>query len=152
MTALSRNSNSVRERLLSRSNYTNTDHCTAHSSRQTQGMSQQREQSSIAHATEAAVSTVIEADSTAATSGSKLHARRVPVSCSKAFDSLYFCYSPFHQGKIYYQSGELDDCRGRLKRFRMCAMSRFRSSADSEVTLRHRMLHFSNCRALSKVA
>lgn len=57
---------------------------------------------------------------------------RVPVSCTKAFDSVYFCYSPFHQGREYYITGQLDDCRGRLKRFRMCVMSRFRPQAVSE--------------------
>lgn len=57
---------------------------------------------------------------------------RVPVSCTKTFDSVYYCYSPFHQGREYYITGELDDCRGRLKRFRMCVMSRFRPQAVSE--------------------
>jgi hypothetical protein len=61
---------------------------------------------------------------------------RVPLSCSKAFDSLYYCYSPVHQGKVYYQTGQLDDCRGRLRRFRMCAMSRFRPENVSEVCAR----------------
>jgi hypothetical protein len=59
--------------------------------------------------------------------------RRVPVSCTKAFDSLYYCYSPFHQAKVYYQSGELDHCRGRLRNFQMCAMSRVRQQDISEV-------------------
>ncbi|PXF46562.1 hypothetical protein BWQ96_03690 [Gracilariopsis chorda] len=57
---------------------------------------------------------------------------RVPSNCAKAFDSLYFCYSPFHQARQYYITGQLDDCRGRLKRFRMCVMSRFRAQSDSE--------------------
>lgn len=57
---------------------------------------------------------------------------RVPVSCTKAFDSVYYCYSPVHQAREYYITGELDDCRGRLKRFRMCIMSRFRPQAVSE--------------------
>lgn len=57
---------------------------------------------------------------------------RVPTGCTKAFDSLYFCYSPFHQGREYYITGQLDDCRGRLKRFRMCLMSRFRPQEVSE--------------------
>jgi Protein of unknown function (DUF3128) len=55
----------------------------------------------------------------------------VPVSCTKAFDALYYCYSPVYQGKVYYQTGELDDCRGRLRRFRMCVMSRFRPEEES---------------------
>lgn len=63
---------------------------------------------------------------------STLPKERVPISCTKAFDSLYFCYSPFHQGREYYITGQLDDCRGRLKRFRMCVMSRFRPQAVSE--------------------
>lgn len=71
-------------------------------------------------------------ESTAASEGLKSPSARVPTSCTKAFDSLYYCYSPFYQGKVYYQTGELDDCRGRLRRFRMCVMSRFRSEEDSE--------------------
>ncbi|KAI0567082.1 hypothetical protein FGB62_4g259 [Gracilaria domingensis] len=59
--------------------------------------------------------------------------QRVPVSCTKAFDSVYFCYSPFHQARQMYILGELDDCRGRLKKFRMCVMSRFRPQSESEV-------------------
>lgn len=58
---------------------------------------------------------------------------RVPLNCAKAFDSLYFCYSPFHQARQYYITGHLDDCKGRLKRFRMCVMSRFRAQSDSEL-------------------
>lgn len=57
--------------------------------------------------------------------------QRVPENCTKAFDSVYFCYSPFHQGREYYITGHLDDCRGRLKRFRMCMMSRFRPESES---------------------
>ena len=67
-----------------------------------------------------------------AKTGDQIRRRRVPVSCMKAFDSLYFCYSPFHQGRQYYITGEFDNCRGRLKRFRMCVMSRFRSHSESE--------------------
>lgn len=59
--------------------------------------------------------------------------QRVPTSCTKTFDSLYYCYSPFHQAREYYVTGELDDCRARLRRFRMCVMSRFRSQSESEV-------------------
>lgn len=59
--------------------------------------------------------------------------QRVPQSCMKAFDSIYFCYSPVHQFRQYYITGELDDCRARLKRFRMCVMSRFRPQQDSEI-------------------
>lgn len=57
---------------------------------------------------------------------------KVPHNCTKAFDSLYFCYSPFHQARQYYRNGELDNCRGRLKRFRLCLMSRLMSHNDSE--------------------
>lgn len=70
--------------------------------------------------------------SVSATEGLKSSSARVPTSCTKAFDALYYCYSPFYQGKVYYQTGELDDCRGRLKRFRMCVMSRFRPEEESE--------------------
>lgn len=58
---------------------------------------------------------------------------RVPLNCTKAFDSVYYCYSPFHQAREYYVRGELDDCRGRLKKFRMCMLSRFRAQQDSEL-------------------
>ena len=57
---------------------------------------------------------------------------RVPASCMKAFDSLYWCYSPVHQARQYYMTGELDDCRGRMRRFRMCIMSRFRHQEAAE--------------------
>lgn len=57
---------------------------------------------------------------------------KVPHSCTKAFDSLYFCYSPFHQARQYYKNGELDDCRGRLRRFWLCLMSRLTNHAESE--------------------
>lgn len=59
--------------------------------------------------------------------------QRVPISCTKVFDSVYYCYSPVHQARQYYITGELDNCRGRLKKFRMCVMSRFRPQNQSEV-------------------
>lgn len=68
-----------------------------------------------------------------AKSESSTKKQRVPLNCTKAFDSVYYCYSPVHQSKQYYMFGQLDDCRGRLKRFRMCAMSRFRSKDESEL-------------------
>lgn len=58
---------------------------------------------------------------------------RVPHSCAEMFDSMYFCFSPVHQSTFYYRNGEWDNCRGRIERFRLCAMSRLRSSEDSEV-------------------
>lgn len=58
---------------------------------------------------------------------------KVPVNCTKAFDRLYFCYSPFNQARHYYITGELDSCRGKLRRFRMCVLSRFRPQEQSEV-------------------
>lgn len=61
------------------------------------------------------------------------HRERVPASCMKAFDSVYYCYSPFHQARQYYVEGQLDDCRGRVRRFRMCMMSRFRRQEVSEL-------------------
>lgn len=57
---------------------------------------------------------------------------RVPVNCMKAFDSVYYCYSPVHQAREYYVTGEFDDCRGRLRRFRLCVLSRFRPQSVSE--------------------
>lgn len=57
---------------------------------------------------------------------------RVPLNCMKAFDSIYYCYSPVHQAREYYITGQLDDCRGRLRRFRLCVMSRFRPQSVSE--------------------
>lgn len=58
---------------------------------------------------------------------------KIPQTCTKAFDSLYYCYSPFHQARQYYINGELDDCRGRLRRFRLCLMSRLKPEAESEL-------------------
>eukprot|EP00171_Calliarthron_tuberculosum_P013772 IDg13772t1 len=57
---------------------------------------------------------------------------RVPLSCTKAFDSMYYCYSPVYQGRQYYMTGALDDCRGRVRRFRMCVLSRVRNQDTSE--------------------
>lgn len=57
---------------------------------------------------------------------------KVPPSCTKAFDSLYYCYSPFFQGRQYYMNGELDNCRGRLRRFRLCLMSRLKPQSEAE--------------------
>lgn len=58
---------------------------------------------------------------------------KVPQSCSKVFDSLYFCYSPFYQARKYYMYGEFDNCRGRLRRFRLCLLSRIKNEKDSEM-------------------
>lgn len=55
-----------------------------------------------------------------------------PPSCTKAFDSLYFCYSPLHQGRHYYRHGELDDCRARMRRFQLCLLSRLKPRGESE--------------------
>lgn len=71
-------------------------------------------------------------DSASSVETASTQKRRVPVNCTKAFDSVYYCYSPLHQGRHYYINGELDDCRGRVRRFRMCMMSRFRSQEESE--------------------
>lgn len=57
---------------------------------------------------------------------------RVPLSCAQHFDRVYYCYSPIHQGRFYYRNGELDNCRGKMRSFRMCVMSRLRSQAVSE--------------------
>lgn len=65
----------------------------------------------------------------------------VPMSCTKAFDSVYFCYSPFHQARHYYIEGQLDDCRGRLRRFRLCLLARLKPHGEAE-----RMFHEENQR------
>lgn len=56
----------------------------------------------------------------------------VPKSCTKAFDSVYYCYSPFHQARNYYIEGQLDDCRGRLRRFRLCLLARLKPHSEAE--------------------
>lgn len=56
----------------------------------------------------------------------------VPKSCAKAFDSVYYCYSPFHQARNYYIEGQLDDCRGRLRRFRLCLLARLKPQSEAE--------------------
>lgn len=57
---------------------------------------------------------------------------RVPTSCMRTLDALWFCYSPVYQARKYYMNGEFDNCRGRLKLFRMCIMSRFQEREKSE--------------------
>lgn len=89
------------------------------------------------HPGEDSPDTYLSVSTTASSPASDSQSARVPMSCSKAFDALYYCYSPFYQGKVYYQTGELDDCRGRLKRFHMCAMSRLRPEAESEVRFQY---------------
>ncbi|MQM15825.1 hypothetical protein Taro_048775 [Colocasia esculenta] len=34
----------------------------------------------------------------------------LPLSCTKCFDALWFCYSPVHQMQQYYRRGEFDSC------------------------------------------
>lgn len=70
----------------------------------------------------------LESDSTLETSEKS----RIPLNCTKAFDAVYYCYSPVHQAREYYIYGELDDCRGRLRKFRLCALSRLRPQNASE--------------------
>ena len=57
---------------------------------------------------------------------------QVPTSCTKAFDRVYYCYSPVHQSRNYYREGVFDNCRDRMKTFRMCVMSRLRPQEESE--------------------
>ncbi|XP_077230578.1 uncharacterized protein LOC143863706 isoform X2 [Tasmannia lanceolata] len=33
------------------------------------------------------------------------------LSCTKCFDSLWFCYSPVHQMQQYYRQGLFDNCQ-----------------------------------------
>ncbi|XP_074592177.1 uncharacterized protein LOC141847969 [Curcuma longa] len=35
------------------------------------------------------------------------------LSCTKCFDALWFCYSPYHQMQQYYRYGEFDTCFGK---------------------------------------
>ena len=73
-----------------------------------------------------------EAANTASPQGGSDGVVRVPASCMHTLDALWYCYSPVHQAREYYMNGEFDDCRGRLKRFGMCVMSRFRDGQISE--------------------
>ncbi|CAD5194635.1 unnamed protein product, partial [Musa acuminata subsp. malaccensis] len=45
------------------------------------------------------------------TTSSSQEARKL--SCTKHFDALWFCYSPFHQVQQYYRHGEFDNCFGK---------------------------------------
>ncbi|KAI0488202.1 hypothetical protein KFK09_028029 [Dendrobium nobile] len=52
-------------------------------------------------------------DSSSAGSGSSQKPQTSRLSCTKYFDALWFCYSPFHQMEQYYRYGHFDNCSGK---------------------------------------
>jgi hypothetical protein len=52
------------------------------------------------------------------------------LSCSSAFDALWFCYSPGNQIKKYYREGTYDDCDIHQRMFSLCMSRRWRLSRD----------------------
>ncbi|XP_020681458.1 uncharacterized protein C227.17c isoform X4 [Dendrobium catenatum] len=52
-------------------------------------------------------------DSSSAGSGSSQKPQTSRLSCTKYFDALWFCYSPFHQMEQYYRYGHFDSCSGK---------------------------------------
>ena len=50
------------------------------------------------------------------------------LSCTSAFDALWFCYAPGNQFKKYYRDGMYDDCDMHQKMFSLCMSLRWRCS------------------------
>jgi hypothetical protein len=48
------------------------------------------------------------------------------LSCSSAFDALWFCYSPGNQIKKYYREGTYDNCDIHQRMFTLCMAKRWR--------------------------
>ena len=59
---------------------------------------------------------------------------KVPESCWPALDALWYCYTPVHQVRHYYMSGQVDACTEQAHRFWVCLRSRL-VSADEAVAL-----------------
>mmetsp|Transcript_84698 Transcript_84698/g.226143 ORF Transcript_84698/g.226143 Transcript_84698/m.226143 type:complete len:106 (-) Transcript_84698:119-436(-) len=48
------------------------------------------------------------------------------VSCSSAFDAMWFCFSPANQFKKYYREGTYDECEVQQRVFSLCMQLRYR--------------------------
>ncbi|XP_047972952.1 uncharacterized protein C227.17c isoform X1 [Salvia hispanica] len=65
-------------------------------------------------------------------------APRRRLSCTKYFDALYFCYSPFHQMQQYYRVGELDNCFGKWSALYDCLCLKTKKASEVESILEAR--------------
>ncbi|WZZ25762.1 uncharacterized protein C227.17c isoform X2 [Brassica napus] len=58
------------------------------------------------------------------------------VSCTKYFDALWFCYSPYYQMQQYYRVGKLDDCTKKFSALFDCLSLKTKSASEAEVEFR----------------
>ncbi|KAG7617273.1 hypothetical protein ISN45_At04g026580 [Arabidopsis thaliana x Arabidopsis arenosa] len=54
------------------------------------------------------------------------------VSCTKCFDALWFCYSPFYQMQQYYRVGKLDDCTKKFSDLFDCLSLKTKRASEAE--------------------
>ncbi|KAG2263212.1 hypothetical protein Bca4012_015163 [Brassica carinata] len=54
------------------------------------------------------------------------------VSCTKCFDALWFCYSPFYQMQQYYRVGKLDDCTKKFSDLFDCLSLKTKTISEAE--------------------
>ncbi|KAG1330980.1 hypothetical protein COCNU_02G009480 [Cocos nucifera] len=57
------------------------------------------------------------------------------VSCTKCFDAIWFCYSPFHQMQQYYRYGEFDNCFGKWNALFDCLSLKTKKSSEVQEIL-----------------
>uniref|UniRef100_A0A1J3IK93 Uncharacterized protein n=1 Tax=Noccaea caerulescens TaxID=107243 RepID=A0A1J3IK93_NOCCA len=60
------------------------------------------------------------------------------VSCTKCFDALWFCYSPFYQMQQYYRVGRLDDCTQKFSDLFDCLSLKTKRASEVEKILEER--------------
>nr|XP_009390014.1 PREDICTED: uncharacterized protein C227.17c [Musa acuminata subsp. malaccensis] len=70
------------------------------------------------------------------TTSSSQEARKL--SCTKHFDALWFCYSPFHQVQQYYRHGEFDNCFGKWNALFDCLNLKTKKSSEVQEILEAR--------------
>ncbi|KAJ3670188.1 hypothetical protein LUZ60_010512 [Juncus effusus] len=68
----------------------------------------------------------------------KTEATRRRLSCTKCFDTLWFCYSPFHQMQQYYRHGEFDTCFAKWSSLYDCLNLKTKSLSQIEEILEER--------------
>ncbi|KAJ6798383.1 Uncharacterized protein M6B38_211680 [Iris pallida] len=61
--------------------------------------------------------------------------QRKALSCTKCFDALWFCYSPFHQMQQYYRQGEFDTCFGKWDALFDCLSLKTKRSSEVQEIL-----------------
>ncbi|XP_020252997.1 uncharacterized protein C227.17c [Asparagus officinalis] len=67
------------------------------------------------------------------------HNKQPPhLSCTKCFDALWFCYSPFHQMQQYYRYGEFDTCFGKWSALADCLSLKTKRSSEVQEILEER--------------